>query len=121
MFMFDLVIGEMKVDQYVDAFSVNAAPAGDDNEFRNYDGSTVRSDTGDIITLNISLKRVPTNISKQLSSALSNDVKVSFTSPMAVSETFRKIRYSADCRAKGLEWNIDITLESAAPVGGSRL
>lgn len=120
--MFDLVIGEMKVDQYVDAFSVNAAPAGDDNEFRNYDGSTVRSDTGDIITLNISLKRVPTNISKQLSSALSgNDVEVSFTSPMAVSETFRKIRYSADCRAKGLEWNIDITLESAAPVGGSRL
>lgn len=122
MTMFELTIGSLKLDDYVTEFSVDASPKKDENAFENYDGTTIRGYVGDIITLDIKLKKVPTALSQELSAALAAEtVNVSYTSPSAVSAVFTKNSYSAASRSKGPGWDISISLESAAPVGGSYL
>ena len=119
--MLELIIGGVKVDEYVSVFRVGATPAGSGG-FKNYKGETVSDESGDYISLNIQLSKVPTAVANSLSAALSSDsVPVSYTSPGTVAAAFRKTSFDADSRSRGTTWNISLSLESTAPVGGSCL
>jgi hypothetical protein len=120
--MLELVINNVRADGYVTDFTVSSAPKKDSSAFENHDGSTVGGYIGDIITLNITLKKVPTSAAAKISGAVSGKTfPVTYSSPAAVSAQFKKTAYKAVSRGKGLEWDMSLTLESAAPVGGSRL
>lgn len=119
--MFELTIAGNNVAEWVTGFVVDSSPASD-NGFTNYDGSKVYGNGGSIVKLDIRLGRVPTDISKALASAVeSGDVTVSYTSPTPTSAKFIKKRYQASAKAKGSAWDISLSLESAAPVGGDCL
>lgn len=119
--MFELTIAGNNVAEWVTDFKVDSSPASD-NSFTNHDGSKVYGDGGSIVKLDIRLGRVPTSVSQKISSAVeSGEVEVSYTSPSPTSAKFIKKRYQASAKAKGASWDISLTLESAAPVGGSCL
>lgn len=119
--MFELTIAGNNVAEWVTGFVVDSSPASD-NGFTNYDGSKAYGNGGSIVKLDIRLGRVPTDISKVLASAVeSGDVTVSYTSPTPTSAKFIKKRYQASAKAKGSAWDISLSLESAAPVGGDCL
>ena len=103
--MLELVINNVKADGYVTDFTVSSAPKKDSSAFENHDGSTVGGYIGAKISSAVSGKTFP----------------VTYSSPAAVSAQFKKTAYKAVSRGKGLEWDMSLTLESAAPVGGSRL
>ena len=122
--MFELFIAGNNVAEWVTGFTVDSAPASDksDNSFTNYDGSKAYGNGGSIVKLDIRLGRVPTSISMALASAVeSGEVEVSYTSPSPTSAKFVKKRYQASVRSKGTAWDISLSLESAAPVGGDCL
>ena len=119
--MFELVIAGNSVAEWVTVFTVDSAPSSD-NVFTNHDGSKVYGNGGSIVNLDIRLNNVPTSVSQKLASAVeSGDIAVSYTSPSPTSATFRKKRYRASAKAKGACWDITLSLESAAPVGGDGL
>lgn len=119
--MFELVIAGKNVAEWVTKFDVDSSPSSTDG-FTNHDGSKVYGNGGSIVKLDIRLGRVPTDISKALSSAVeSGEVEVSYTSPTPTSAKFVKKRYQASVKAKGSAWDISLSLESAAPVGGDCL
>ena len=119
--MLELIIGGVKVDEYVSEFRVGATPAGSSG-FKNYKGETVSDESGDYISLNIQLSKVPTAVADALSAAIcSESIPVSYTSPGTVAAKFKKTSYNADSRSRGTTWNISLSLESTAPVGGSCL
>ena len=119
--MFELIIAGKDVAPWVTAFNVDSSPA-DSSGFKNHDGTTGYGSGGSIVKLDIRLGRVPTDVSGRLASAVENgEVTVSYTSPTPTSAKFIKKRYQASAKAKGSAWDISLSLESAAPVGGDRL
>ena len=119
--MFELTIAGNNVAEWVTGFVVDSSPASEDN-FKNHDGSKVYGNGGSIVKLDIRLGRVPTSISQKISSAVeSGEVAVTYTSPTPTSAKFVKKRYQASAKAKGTTWDISLSLESAAPVGGDCL
>lgn len=119
--MFELTIAGNNVAEWVTGFNVDSSPASD-NSFTNHDGSKVYGNGGSVVKLDIRLGNVPTSISMALASAVeSGEVEVSYTSPSPTSAKFVKKRYQASAKAKGAKWDISLSLESAAPVGGSCL
>ena len=121
--MFELIISDIHTEGYVSEFSVDCTPCKNDNVFTDFNGNKVgEDDCGDTITLSAELKRVPAELSQRLASALSGGtVSFSYTNPAVLSSEFRKKKFISKSRSRGLEWDISLTLESAAPVGGSRL
>ena len=119
--MFELVIAGNNVAEWVTGFVVDSSPASD-NSFTIYDGTKVYGNGGSIVKLDIRLGRVPTSISQKISSAVeSGEIAVTYTSPTPTSAKFVKKRYQASAKAKGTAWDISLSLESAAPVGGDCL
>ena len=119
--MFELTIAGNNVAEWVTGFVVDSSPASD-NGFTNYDGSKVYGNGGSIIKLDIRLGRVPTSISQKISAAVENgEVAVTYTSPTPTSAKFVKKRYQASAKTKGTAWDISLSLESAAPIGGDCL
>lgn len=119
--MFELTIAGKNVAEWVTGFVVDSSPASD-NGFTNYDGSKEYGNGGSNVKLDIRLGRVPTETSRALSSALeSGEVEVSYTSPITTSAKFVKKRYQASAKAKGSAWDISLSLESVAPIGGDCL
>lgn len=121
--MFELIISDIHTEGYVSEFSVDCTPYKNDNDFTDFNGDKAgEGDCGDTITLNAELKRVPAELSQRLASALSGGtVEVAYTNPAVLSSVFRKKKFVSKSRTKGESWDISLTLESAAPVGGSRL
>lgn len=119
--MLELNIAGNNVAEWVTGFNVDSSPASD-NSFTNYDGTKVYGKGGSIVKLDIRLGNVPTSISMALASAVeSGEVTVAYTSPSPASAKFIKKRYQASAKAKGAKWDISLSLESAAPVGGDCL
>ena len=119
--MLELIIAGNNVAEWVTVFNVDSSPASD-NSFTNHDGSKFYGNGGSIVKLDIRLGNVPTSISMALASAVeSGEVTVAYTSPSPASAKFVKKRYQASAKAKGAKWDISLSLESAAPVGGDCL
>lgn len=119
--MLELIIAGYDVAPWVTGFNVDSSPAESDG-FKNHDGTTVYGSGGSIVKLDIRLGRVPTDISNRLAAAVeSGDTDISYTSPTPTSAKFIKKRYQASAKAKGSAWDISMSFESAAPVGGDRL
>lgn len=119
--MLELIIAGNNVAEWVTLFNVDSSPAESDS-FKNHDGSKVYGNGGSIVKLDIRLGRVPTSVSQKIAGAVeSGEVEVTYTSPTTTSAKFVKKRYQASAKAKGSAWDISLSLESAAPVGGDCL
>lgn len=119
--MLELIISDIDVSGWVTRFDTELSEA-DSESFTNHDGKKITGSAGNIVKLDIQLGRVPANISQKIAAALENEeLNVSYNSPSPVSALFVKKRYRASAKEKGLTWDISLTLESAAPVGGSCL
>ncbi len=119
--MFTLTLGTLSLEDYLTDFTITKAKIKDPEAFECFDGTTIGGNKGETVTLDIRLKKVPLKIYESISSVILADTfPVQYTSS-AEKTSFKKVKESAQSRSKGLEWDITLILESAAPVGGSCL
>lgn len=127
--MFKLKIGDIEIQKYLTDFSFGSASRSTQKSrnasggFECYDGTVISSDgrvippeeaSSEIITLNISLKKVPSGEAETIRGAVSESTfDVECPSP-AISGSYKKTSYNSSSRTKGIEWDIDMVLESAA-------
>lgn len=132
--MVKTVIGGLAVQDWIEDYKIDISPVYGGNGFTDVNGEEVQDRLGDKITLRLSLGAVPHDQAAQLAEILNNDsVEVEYTTPAPAVSKFKKTAYSAVCSdadpdtadfddTNGIEWDIDVTLESTeAASGGDRL
>lgn len=135
--MVKTIIGGVEVQGWImgDDYTVNIEPVYGGNSFIDANsGAEVQDKLGDKITLSISLEGVPHSVAAQLAEILLADsVEVEYTTPAPAVSNFKKTSYRAVCSnsdpdetdfkvTDGVEWDIDVTLESVEYAGsGDRL
>ena len=135
--MVKTVIGGIEVQEWITdgGYTIGIEPVYGENSFTDINsGAAVLDKLGDKITLSLSLEAVPHSVAAQLAEILAADsVEVEYTTPAPAVSTFKKTGYRADCSdsdpdetdpdvTDGVEWDIDVTLESVEYAGsGDRL
>ena len=132
--MVKTVIGGLAVQAWIEDYKIDISPVYGGNAFTDVNGEEVQDRLGDKITLHLSLGAVPHTLAAQLADILNKDsVEVEYTTPAPAVSKFKKTAYSAVCSdadpdtadfddTNGIEWDIDVTLESTeAASGGDRL
>ena len=132
--MVKTVIGGLAVQDWIEDYKLDISPVYGGNGFTDVNGEEVQDRLGDKITLHLSLGAVPHTLAAQLADILNKDsVEVEYTTPAPAVSKFKKTAYSAVCSdadpdtadfddTNGIEWDIDVTLESTeAASGGDRL
>lgn len=132
--MVKTVIGGLAVQDWIEDYKIDISPVYGGNAFTDVNGEEVQDRLGDKITLHLSLGAVPHTLAAQLADILNKDsVEVEYTTPAPAVSKFKKTAYSAVCSdsdpdetdpdvTDGIEWDIDVTLESTeAASGGDRL
>lgn len=131
--MVKTVIGGLAVQDWIEDYKIDISPIYGDNSFTDVNGEEVQDYLGDRITLALSLGAVPHNTAAQLADILNSEsVTVEYTTPAPAVSKFKKTAYSAVCSnaapdsdyadTGGIEWDINVTLESTeAASGGDRL
>lgn len=135
--MVKTVIGGIEVQGFImdGGYTISIEPVYGENSFKDVNsGVEVQDKLGDKITLSLSLEGVPHSIAAQLAEILTADsVEVEYTTPAPAVSNFKKMGYRADCSdsdpdetdpdvTDGVEWDINITLESVEYAGsGDRL
>ncbi len=132
--MVKTVIGGLAVQDWIEDYKIDISPVYGGNGFTVVNGEEVQDRLGDKITLRLSLGAVPHTLAAQLADILNKDsVEVEYTTPAPAVSKFKKTAYSAVCSdadpdtadfddTNGIEWDIDVTLESTeAASGGDRL
>ena len=132
--MVKTVIGGVDVQKWLEDYKIDVSPVYGGNSFTDVNGEEVQDYLGDKITLRLSLGGVPHTAAAQLAEILNAEsVTVEYTTPASAVSKFKKAEYSAVCSdadpdevdydvTDGIEWDIDVTLESVSTAdSGDRL
>ncbi|MBQ7782400.1 MAG: hypothetical protein IJ368_00360 [Oscillospiraceae bacterium] len=110
-----LKIGNIDVVPWLTEYNLQLIPQFGSNGFTAENGDVISDYKGDKIAVSFTLRRVPDDVAKQISTIIgSKEFSCTVSAPCTITDKFVKTSYKAMPYEKSAKWHFDISLESAA-------
>lgn len=97
------------------SYSVTLQPEGGGNDFTTANGEVISGNVGDRVIISAELVSVPDEYARVISNAVSaSEFGVTYSTPCTAAAKLHKTSYKAYAKKKAAEWDISLTITSAA-------